>query len=87
MRGYHLLPAVSGRVLAELGRFAEAEAAFSAALECNCAEPERRFLERQLDSVRGRSKEPHLDKLSALETRIPRPPQHMPAPKAQTSLS
>lgn len=87
MRGYHLLPAVRGRVLAELGRFAEAEAAFSAALECDCAEPERRFLERHLDSVRGRRKEPHLDKLSALEIPIPKLPQHTPAPKAQTSLS
>jgi RNA polymerase sigma-70 factor (ECF subfamily) len=53
MRGYHLLPAVRGRVLAELGRLAEAEAAFSAALECDCAEPERRFLQRQLEMVRG----------------------------------
>lgn len=52
MRGYHLLPAVRGRVLAQLGRFAEAEAAFSAALECDCAEPERRFLQKQLESVR-----------------------------------
>jgi RNA polymerase sigma-70 factor (ECF subfamily) len=59
MRGYHLLPAVRGRVLAQLGRLAEAEAAFSAALECNCAEPERRFLQRQLESVRV---EAHLDK-------------------------
>ena len=53
MRGYHLLPAVRGRVLSELGRFREAEAAFSAALQCDCAEPERRFLRRQLESVRS----------------------------------
>ncbi len=53
MRGYHLLPAVRGRVLSELGRFREAEAAFSAALRCDCAEPERRFLRRQLENVRG----------------------------------
>ena len=53
MRGYHLLPAVRGRVLSELGRLDEAEAAFSAALECDCAEPERRFLQRQLENVRG----------------------------------
>jgi RNA polymerase sigma-70 factor (ECF subfamily) len=53
MRGYHLLPAVRGRVLAELGRLAEAEAAFSAALQCDCAEPERRFLQRQLEMVRS----------------------------------
>jgi len=85
MRGYHLLPAVRGRVLAELGRLAEAEAAFSAALECDCAEPERRFLQRQLESVRGKGKEPHLDKSSARETHLPRLPQHMPAPKVQTT--
>jgi RNA polymerase sigma-70 factor (ECF subfamily) len=53
MRGYHLLPAVRGRVLSELGRFREAEVAFSAALQCDCAEPERRFLRRQLENVRG----------------------------------
>ncbi|HXC95703.1 MAG TPA: sigma-70 family RNA polymerase sigma factor [Edaphobacter sp.] len=53
MRGYHLLPAVRGRVLAALGRFTEAEAAFSAGLECDCAEPERRFLQRQLERVRA----------------------------------
>ncbi len=87
MCGYHLLPAVRGRVLAELGRLAEAEAAFSAALECDCAEPERRFLQKQLESVRGRWKEPHLDKLSARGTPIPRLPQHMPAPKTQTRMS
>src|SRR5258708_22960256 len=74
MRGYHLLPAVRGRVLAELGRLAEAEAAFSAALECDCAEPERRFLQKQLESVRGTWKEPPLDKSSELETHIPRSP-------------
>jgi RNA polymerase sigma-70 factor (ECF subfamily) len=87
MRGYHLLPAVRGRVLAELGRLAEAEAAFSAALECDCAEPERRFLQKQLENVRAGWEEPHLDKSSARETPIPRLPQYIPAPKVQTSLS
>jgi RNA polymerase sigma-70 factor (ECF subfamily) len=88
MRGYHLLPAVRGRVLAELGRLTEAEAAFSAALECDCAEPERRFLQKQLENVRSRRKEePWLEKSSAQETPIPRLPQHMPAPKVQTNLS
>ncbi|MGD0444994.1 MAG: sigma-70 family RNA polymerase sigma factor [Edaphobacter sp.] len=53
LRRYHLLPAVRGRVLAELGRFAEAEVAFSAALECDCTNPEKRFLQRQLEMVRS----------------------------------
>jgi RNA polymerase sigma-70 factor, ECF subfamily len=52
LRRYHLLPAVRGRVLTELGRLAEAEAAFSAALECDCTNPEKRFLQRQLEAVR-----------------------------------
>jgi RNA polymerase sigma-70 factor, ECF subfamily len=55
MRGYHLLPAVRGQMLAELGRMEEAEAAFVAALQCECSEPERRFLHRRLDSVSGES--------------------------------
>jgi RNA polymerase sigma-70 factor (ECF subfamily) len=87
MRGYHLLPAVRGRVLAELGRLAEAEAAFSAALECDCAEPERRFLQKQLENVRAGWEEPNLDKSPAKKTPIPRLPQYMPAPKVQTNLS
>ena len=53
LRRYHLLPAVRGRVLAELGRFPEAEVAFSAALECDCTKPEKRFLQRQLQMVRS----------------------------------
>ncbi len=52
LRGYHLFPAVRGRLLAQLGRLPEAEAAFSAALDCHCIEPERRFLRKQLESVR-----------------------------------
>jgi RNA polymerase sigma-70 factor (ECF subfamily) len=52
LRGYHLLPAVRGRMLAELGRMEEAESAFEAALECDCSEPERRFLRRQLEMAR-----------------------------------
>jgi len=80
MRGYHLLPAVRGRIWAELGRLAEAEAAFSAALECDCAEPERRFLQKQLESVRSRWKELCLDKSSARKTPIPQP---IPASKVQ----
>jgi RNA polymerase sigma-70 factor (ECF subfamily) len=53
LRRYHLLPAVRGRVLTELGRLAEAEAAFSAALQCDCTQPEKRFLLRQLEMVRS----------------------------------
>jgi RNA polymerase sigma-70 factor, ECF subfamily len=54
LRGYHLLPAVRGRMLAELGRYAEAEMAFQEALGCGCSEPERRFLERQRVSALAR---------------------------------
>ena len=56
MRKYHLLPAVRGQMLAELGRMAEAGAAFRAALECDCSEPERRFLLKRLNSVIGESR-------------------------------
>jgi RNA polymerase sigma-70 factor (ECF subfamily) len=51
LRKYYLLPAVRGRLLTELGRYAEAEAAFSAALQCECSEPEKRFLRGQLALV------------------------------------
>lgn len=51
LQKYHLLPAVRGHVLAALGRMDEAKAAFSAALECECTLPEKRFLERQLEMV------------------------------------
>jgi RNA polymerase sigma-70 factor (ECF subfamily) len=51
LQKYHLLPAVHGHVLAALGRLDEAKAAFSAALECNCTLPEKRFLQRQLAMV------------------------------------
>jgi RNA polymerase sigma-70 factor (ECF subfamily) len=52
LRGYHLLPAVRGRMLTELCRYTEAEAAFTAALACECTQPERRFLQRQLEKMR-----------------------------------
>jgi RNA polymerase sigma-70 factor (ECF subfamily) len=51
MRRYHLLPAVRGQMLAELGRMTEAEEAFRAALDCDCSEPERRFLLKRLHAV------------------------------------
>jgi RNA polymerase sigma-70 factor (ECF subfamily) len=50
LRNYHLLLAVRGQLLLELGRAPQAADAFRAALECECSEPERRFLERQLQS-------------------------------------
>jgi len=51
LQKYHLLPAMQGHVLAALGRFDEATAAFSAALQCDCTLPEKRFLQRQLEMV------------------------------------
>jgi len=51
LRGYHLLPAVRGRMLAELGRMEEAADEFETALRCDCSEPERRFLRRQLEKA------------------------------------
>lgn len=48
MRSNHLFHAVRGNVLEQLGRHIEAEAAFSSALQCDCTEPERRFLRRRL---------------------------------------
>ena len=49
LQKYHLLPAMQGHMLAALGRFEEATAAFSAALQCDCTLPEKRFLQRQLE--------------------------------------
>ena len=51
LQRYHLLAATQGHVLAALGRLDEAKAAFSAALECDCTLPEKRFLQRQLTMV------------------------------------
>jgi RNA polymerase sigma-70 factor (ECF subfamily) len=48
LRDYYLLLAVRGHLLMELGRKAEAAACISAALECPCSEPERRFLRKRL---------------------------------------
>ena len=53
LRGYHLLPAVRGQMLAELGRNEEAATAFAESLQCKCSEPERRFLQRRLELVRA----------------------------------
>ena len=51
LQKYHLLAATQGHVLAALGRLEEATAAFSAALECDCTLPEKRFLQHQLEMV------------------------------------
>lgn len=48
MRRYHLLLAVRGQLLLDLGRPTQAAEAFKAALDCECSEPERRFLARKL---------------------------------------
>jgi len=48
LQHYHLLMSVRGQLLLGIGRPAEARAAFEAALACECSDPERRFLERQL---------------------------------------
>lgn len=48
LRRYHLLLAVRGQLLLELGRVTQAAEAFRSALACDCSEPERRFLERKL---------------------------------------
>ncbi|HYM26360.1 MAG TPA: DUF6596 domain-containing protein [Vicinamibacterales bacterium] len=52
LRHYHLLMAIRGHLLAEVGRSAEAAASFQAALDCACSEPERRFLRKRLDDAR-----------------------------------
>jgi RNA polymerase sigma-70 factor (ECF subfamily) len=49
LRRYHLLLALRGQLLLELGRAPEAAGCFRAALECRCSEPERRFLRSRLE--------------------------------------
>lgn len=51
LRHYHLLLAVRGQLLLDLGRSAEAATCFRDALACACSEPERRFLRRKLDQA------------------------------------
>ena len=48
LRNYYLRLAVRGHLLLELGRRAEARACFEKALDCQCSEPERRFLRKKL---------------------------------------
>ena len=52
LRHYHLLMAVRGQLLLDLGRAGEARAAFESALECAGTQPERRFLQRRLAACR-----------------------------------
>ena len=53
LANYYLLPAVKGRLLAEMGDRVRAAAAFREALERPCSEPERRWLMRRLAEVEG----------------------------------
>jgi RNA polymerase sigma-70 factor (ECF subfamily) len=50
LQHYHLLMAVRGQLLLDLGRPAEAADAFRAAMACVCTEPERRFLTQRLEA-------------------------------------
>jgi len=56
LRHYHLLLAVRGQLLSDVGRMDEAADCFRAALECACSEPERRLLARRLEGVRARTR-------------------------------
>ncbi len=51
LQEYHLLLAVRGHLLAELGRAQEAAQCYRAAIERPCSIPERRFLQRKLDRL------------------------------------
>ncbi len=53
LRHYHLLLALRGQLLLEVGRKGEAAAAFKGALACGCSEPERRLLLRRLEACAG----------------------------------
>jgi RNA polymerase sigma-70 factor, ECF subfamily len=51
MARYYLLPATMGELARESGDAARAADCFRAALECECSQPERRFIERKLREV------------------------------------
>jgi RNA polymerase sigma-70 factor, ECF subfamily len=53
LRHYHLLLAVRGQLLVDVGRASEGAECFRAALECACSEPERRLLVRRLAECTG----------------------------------
>src|SRR5262249_52451914 len=50
LRHYHLLLAVRGQLLSDVGQPSDAAACYRAALACDCSEPERRFLTRRLEA-------------------------------------
>jgi RNA polymerase sigma-70 factor, ECF subfamily len=50
---YYLLPATMGELARESGDVERAAECFRAALECECSQPERRFIERRLREVEG----------------------------------
>jgi RNA polymerase sigma factor (sigma-70 family) len=52
LANYYLLPSVTGRIFAELGDRANAALCYRRALGQPCSEPERRFLQRKLDTLR-----------------------------------
>lgn len=66
MKGYRWLPAVEADFLCNLGRTAEAAAAYRQVLAHSCTQPERRFLEQRLACVE--------------ETLAPRASLHLPFP-------
>jgi RNA polymerase sigma-70 factor (ECF subfamily) len=51
LRSYHLLPAVRGKLLAELNHCDAAIAAYRQALALSCNAPERRFLQNKIDQL------------------------------------
>ncbi len=53
LSGYHLLPAARGRLLARLGRRAEASAAYREAFGLASNDAEKRFLERRIEEIGG----------------------------------
>ncbi len=57
LRNYYLLPAVRGKLLAELEQREAAVAAYSQALALSCNAPERRFLQQKIDQLEPSSRE------------------------------
>jgi RNA polymerase sigma-70 factor (ECF subfamily) len=53
LRHYYLLPAARADMLRRLGRGSEAADSYRQALEERCTEPERRFLSKRLNALKG----------------------------------